>query len=206
MSYHAKKSSSQRSTGLIIVVAFHVLVIWGLFTALDHNAIKKAVEILKADVKEEEKPKDELPPPPPPEVKPPPPDFVPPPQLDFVPDAPANTNQIQNVQHTEKKAEAPVNQTKARVDPKKGLSRPEYPAASIRLGEEGVTGLNLYLNEDGKVTQATVASSSGSERLDDAAVKHAMRAWKFIPCMTGDKPMACWHQVNFRWKIEDAKK
>lgn len=206
MSYHAKKSGGQRSTGLIVVVLFHALLIWGLSVGLDRDTVKKAVEILKADVKQEEVKKEELPPPPPPEVKPPPPDFVPPPQLDFVPDAPAATTQIQNVQHTEKKAEAPPSQTRARVDPKKGLSRPEYPSASIRLGEEGSTGLNLYLNEEGKVTDAQIASSSGSERLDEAAVKHALRSWKFIPCMVGDKPVACWHQIKFTWKIEDAKK
>jgi protein TonB len=203
MSYHAKKSAGQRSTGLIIVVVFHVLLIWGLAAGLDRNVVKNAIEILKADVKEEEIKKEELPPPPPPDVKPPPPDFVPPPSLDFVPDAPAPAA-IQNVQKTERKVEAPVNQTKAKPGPK-GLSRPEYPAASIRLGEAGTTGLNLYIGEDGKVSDAQVSSSSGSERLDEAAKKHAIRSWKFVPCMVGDKPVACWHPIKFTWKIEDAK-
>jgi len=203
MSYHAKKSAGQRSTGLIIVVVFHALLIWGLAAGLHRDAIKNVVEILKADVKEEEVKKEELPPPPPPDIKPPPPDFVPPPSLDFVPDAPA-PQAIQNVQRTEKKVEAPVNQTKAKTGPK-GLSRPEYPSASIRLGEVGTTGLNLYVGEDGKVSDAQVSSSSGSERLDEAAKKHAIRSWKFIPCMVGDKPVACWHPIKFTWKIEDAK-
>lgn len=203
MSYHAKKSAGQRSTGLIIVVVFHVLLIWGLAAGLDRNVVKNAIEILKADVKEEEIKKEELPPPPPPDVKPPPPDFVPPPSLDFVPDTPAPAA-IQNVQKTERKVEAPVNQTKAKPGPK-GLSRPEYPAASIRLGEAGTTGLNLFIGEDGRVSDAQVSSSSGSERLDEAAKKHAIRSWKFVPCMVGDKPVACWHPIKFTWKIEDAK-
>ena len=38
MSYHAKKSAGQRSTGLIIVVVFHVLLIWGLAAGLDREA------------------------------------------------------------------------------------------------------------------------------------------------------------------------
>jgi len=206
MSYHAKKSTGDRTAGIVVVVLFHIVFLWGLAMGLDNPIKKKVEEILKADVKEDVKPPEELPPPPPPEVKPPPPDFVPPPQIDFVPDAPVAQNAIQAVQHTEKVAEKPTNQTKAKVDPKKGLSRPEYPAASIRLGEEGSTGLNLFLSEEGKVTEAQVASSSGSERLDEAAVKHALRSWKFIPCMSGDKPVACWHQIKFTWKIEDAKK
>ncbi|RYY01182.1 MAG: energy transducer TonB [Gammaproteobacteria bacterium] len=203
MSYHAKKSAGQRSTGLIIVVVFHVLLIWGLAAGLDREVIKNAIEIIKADVKEEKIEKEELPPPPPPDVKPPPPDFVPPPSLDFVPDAPAPAA-IVAVQKTEKKVEAPVNQSKAKVGPK-GLSKPEYPAASIRLGEAGTTGLNLYIGEDGKVSDAQVSSTSGSERLDEAAKKHAIRSWKFIPCMNGDKPVACWHAIKFTWRIEDAK-
>jgi periplasmic protein TonB len=203
MSYHAKKSAGQRSTGIIIVVVFHVLLIWGLAAGLDRQIVKNAIEILKADVKEEDKPKEELPPPPPPDLKPPPPDFVPPPSLDFVPDAPAPAA-IQNVQRTEKKIEAPVNQTKAKPAGK-GLSRPEYPSASIRLGEAGTTGLNLLIGVDGRVSDAQITSSSGSERLDQAAQKHAIRSWKFIPCMQGETPVACWLPIKFTWKIEDAK-
>lgn len=203
MSYHAKKSAGQRSTGLIVVVVFHALLIWGLAAGLHRDAVKNVVEILKADVKEEVVQKEELPPPPPPDVKPPPPDFVPPPSLDFVPDTPAPAAVVA-VQRETKKVEAPVNQTKAKVGPK-GLSKPEYPRESMRLGEAGTTGLNLLLGEDGKVTDAQISSSSGSERLDEAAKKHAIRSWKFVPCMTGDKPVSCWHPIRFTWKIEDAK-
>ena len=203
MSYHAKKSVGQRSTGIIIVVGFHVLLIMGLVAGLDRKYVKNVVEILKADVKEEEIKKDDLPPPPPPDIKPPPPDFVPPPSLDFVPDAPA-PQAIQNVQREVRKVEAPVNQTKAKVGGK-GLSRPEYPAASIRLGEVGTTGLNLLVGVDGRVSDAQITSSSGSERLDTAAQKHAIRSWKFVPCMTGETPVACWHPIRFTWRIEDAK-
>ncbi len=203
MSYHVKKSAGQRSTGIIIVVVFHALIIWGLAAGLDRKAIKHITEILKADVKEEEKKIEELPPPPPPDLKPPPIDFVPPPTLDFVPDTPA-PQAIQAVQSTAKKVEAPPTQTKASM-PKKGLSRPEYPSQSIRLGEFGTTGLNLLLDAEGKVQDAQISSSSGSERLDSAALKHAKRSWKFNPCMVGDKPVSCWHSVNFTWRLEDAE-
>ncbi len=203
MSYHAKKSAGQRSTGIIIVVVFHALLIWGLAVGLHRDAIKNVVEILKADVKDEEIKKEELPPPPPPDIKPPPPDFVPPPSLDFVPDAPAPAA-IVAVQRETKTVDKPVNQTKAKAGPK-GLSRPEYPPASVRLGEVGTTGLNLLVGVDGRVSDAQITSSSGSERLDTAAQKHAIRSWKFIPCMNGETPVACWHPIRFTWKIEDAK-
>jgi protein TonB len=123
--------------------------------------------------------------------------------LDFVPDAPA-PQAIQNVQREVKKVDAPVNQTKAKPAGK-GLTAPEYPQASIRLGETGSTGLNLYIGEDGKVADAQVSSSSGSERLDEAARKHSIRSWKFTPCMVGDKPVACWQPYKYTWKLQDAK-
>ncbi len=43
MSYHAKKSAGQRSTGIIIVVVFHALLIWGLAAGLHRYAIKNVV-------------------------------------------------------------------------------------------------------------------------------------------------------------------
>jgi len=204
MSYNAKKTTGERSTGFIVVVVFHALLFWGLANGLAQNAVKKLDQILETKVVEEEKPiEKEPPPPPPPETKLPPPDFVPPPSLDFVPDAPAPAA-IQNVQReVAKPIESPV--TKPRM-PKKGLSQPEYPSASIRLGEEGATTLQMYLDETGKVVQATVKESSGSERLDEAGVKWALRNWKFEPCLQGEKPVACWHSMKYVWKIQDAKK
>ena len=205
MSYHAKKSTGQKSFGFIFVVLFHIVLIWGFASGLAHRISDKIPEILKAEVVKEEQVIEKEPPPPPPDIKPPPPDFVPPPNLDFVPDAPVNNTAIVAVQKELPKA-APVPSALTKAKPAgKGLSRPEYPSASIRLGEEGVTGLNLYIGEDGKVVEAKVASTSGSERLDEAAVKHAQRSWKFVPCMQGDKPVPCWLPLNFRWKIEDAK-
>lgn len=203
MSYHAKKSAGQRTTGLIIVVAFHVLLIMGLVAGLDRKYVKNVVEILKADVKEDEIKKEELPPPPPPDIKPPPPDFVPPPQLDFVPDVVPQAA-IVAVQRETKTVDKPVNQTKA-SQTAKGLSRPEYPSASLRLGETGTTGLNLLIGVDGRVSDAQITSSSGSERLDIAAQKHAIRSWKFNPCKNGEVPVACWHPIKFTWRLEDAK-
>ncbi len=208
MSYHAQKSAGQRSFGLLFVIVFHIVLIYGLASGLAGDLSSKVAEVLQTKVVEETKIEDVVePPPPPPDTKIPPPDFVPPPSFDFVPDAPANSTAIQAVQHTAapKQVAEPTTMTKAKPGPK-GLSRPEYPPASTRLGEEGVVGLQLYIGADGKVADVKIASTSGFERLDEAAVKHAQRSWKFVPCMQGDKPVACWLPLNFRWKIEDAKK
>lgn len=204
MSYHANKSMGQRSFGLIFVVVFHIILIYGLASGLASDVSNKVAEVLQTKVVEEEKLEEIVePPPPPPDTKVPPPDHVPLPTLDFMPDAPAATAIKAVVREAPK-----VESTAAVTRPKpagKGLSQAEYPAASVRLGEEGVVGLSMNIAETGRVTEATITKSSGFERLDEAARKHAERAWKFIPCMQGDKPVACVHQMNVRMKIENAK-
>lgn len=206
MSYHAKQNAGQRSFGLAFVVIFHIIIIWAFASGLGARLGDKLPEILKVKQVEEQQQIEKVePPPPPPPDKAPPPENIPLPPIDFVIDAPAPQAQI-TVTH--KDAPAPVAQapmTKAKPDPKK-FSPPEYPPAAIRLAEEGVTGLNIYVLEDGKVGDIQIRQSSGSERLDEAVVKHGKRAWKFIPCMQGDKAVACWFQINYRWKLEDAKK
>jgi periplasmic protein TonB len=206
MSYHAQKSTGQRSFGLLFVIVFHILLIYGLASGLAGDISSKVAEVLETKVVEEEKPEEVVePPPPPPDTKIPPPDFVPPPQFDFVPDAPVNSTAIKAVQSTTAK---PVEQTAISrpKQTKKGLTNPDYPSASLRLGEEGVVGVNLYIGEDGRVIEAKLEKSSGFERLDEAVLKHVPRSWKFIPCMQGEKPVACWYPMNVRMKIEDAKK
>jgi protein TonB len=61
-------------------------------------------------------------------------------------------------------------------DRKPGFSfRPDtdsfYPPESRSLGEEGTSRLRLCFDDLGRVTEVTLAASSGSERLDAAAVQ-----------------------------------
>lgn len=198
MSYNANKTFSQRFSGIIFVVLFHVAVIYGLASGLGSDAMNLVKQQIDAKIIEEAPPPEtEAPPPPPPDFIPPPPDFVPPPDIDFAPDvAPTNANAI-----TVSRKPVEVKVTPPRP-PKKGLSRPPYPSASLRLSEEGAVGLALYLREDGKVVDGKIESSSGFERLDSAALKHAIRSWKFEPCTKENQPVACWHRIKFRFKID----
>jgi protein TonB len=54
---------------------------------------------------------------------------------------------------------------------------PVYPALARRMGEEGKVVLRVELGEDGRIAQATVATSSGSGRLDQAALA-AIKNWR----------------------------
>jgi protein TonB len=53
---------------------------------------------------------------------------------------------------------------------------PYYPLAAKRLNEQGKVVLRVELSEDGKVANATVKSSSGFARLDEAALT-AIKTW-----------------------------
>lgn len=199
MSYMAKKSLPERVGGITFVVLFHLVVIYGLAVGLGHDPMSLVKQQIDTKIIEEDTPpEEEAPPPPPPDFVPPPPDFVPPPDIDFAPDAPppANNNAI-----TVSKKPVEIAVSPART-PKKGLSRPPYPSASLRLGEEGAVVLLLYLDEAGKVRDGKIASTSGFERLDVAALKHAIRSWKLEPCMKGNQAVACWHKMSFRFKID----
>lgn len=59
-------------------------------------------------------------------------------------------------------------------------SPPAYPAMSRRLGEQGRVVLRVELDESGAVARATVDKSSGSQRLDEAALT-AVRQWRCRP-------------------------
>lgn len=202
MSYKAEKRFWERFGGVFFVAVFHVAVIYALAVGLNHDPMELLKQKIDAKVIEEvAPPPEEVPPPPPPDFVPPPPDFVPPPDIEFATEEapPQNANAI-----TVSRQPPPAQVTGART-PQKGLSRPPYPSSSQRLGEEGVVGLSLYLSADGKVHQGKIASSSGFERLDSAALKHAMKEWRFEPCLSGEKPVACWHRINFRFALKDAR-
>ncbi|MBS3934619.1 MAG: energy transducer TonB [Sulfuritalea sp.] len=57
---------------------------------------------------------------------------------------------------------------------------PRYPPLSRRLGEEGTVVLRVELDERGKVCAAGIATGSGFERLDEAALG-AVKTWRCTP-------------------------
>ncbi|WP_153116685.1 energy transducer TonB [Rhodocyclus tenuis] len=57
---------------------------------------------------------------------------------------------------------------------------PDYPVTSRRIGEQGRTVLRVELDSDGRVADVRIAVSSGSERLDNAAL-NALRRWRCQP-------------------------
>lgn len=77
---------------------------------------------------------------------------------------------------------------------------PVYPALSRRMGEEGKVMLRVFVEASGAASQLEIRTSSGSQRLDSAAIE-AVRRWKFAPAKQGDKFVAAWVLVPINFSL-----
>jgi protein TonB len=68
------------------------------------------------------------------------------------------------------------------------LSPPTYPSVSRRLGEEGKLVLRVELDEDGRVSAASIVESSNYIRLDEAALK-VVKTWRCNPALRNGEPV-----------------
>lgn len=79
---------------------------------------------------------------------------------------------------------------------------PVYPAMSRRLGEQGVVMLRILISESGVPESIQIESSSGSERLDKAALE-ATKKSRFNPYKRNNKPMKVSVIAPVRFSISD---
>jgi len=61
------------------------------------------------------------------------------------------------------------------------ITNDDYPAAAIRAGEQGTTAYRLTIGVDGRVSDCTITSSSGSTSLDAATVALLSRRARYTP-------------------------
>jgi len=78
---------------------------------------------------------------------------------------------------------------------------PAYPPVARRLGEQGRVVLRVLVSADGQADQVEVRTSSGSPRLDAAALETVQR-WTFVPARQGDRPLAAWVLVPISFRLE----
>jgi protein TonB len=204
-SIRAQQTSWFSTNRLVALAASTAIVMgfgWALSVGLAQTLIEKQFDVLKAEVVQEKLP-DKPPPPPPPEMKEPPPPFVPPPEITIETPAATNTTAIQTTQsHV---ASAPQVIYTANPTPRGSRRSCDdlYPSVSQRLGEEGITQLAFTVTADGDVTNPSVAKSSGSERLDAAAMDCIVR-WHWNPAKNAagqpvDKRIA----LNIKWQLKN---
>ena len=211
MSYaESQHQAGRKGLGLIFVVVLHLITAYALVTGL----ARKAVEVIRGPIEtkliEELKklpPPDKPPPPPRQKVDPPP--FVPPSEVAVV--APVTTAPAITVTQTVAPPPAPVEAPPAPpkpvqrvapvIDAAKNCRKPEYPAASKRLEEEGLVTMRFMIDESGRVIESRVETSSGYARLDEAA-RAALSQCQFKPGTADGKPERSWASLKYVWRLE----
>jgi protein TonB len=216
MAYAEEKMSTNRMVALGLVGLLHVGLGYAFVTGLALKAVKAIVNPIEAvNVKEEAPPPDEPPPPPPKDIDIPP--YVPPPEVSIVSEAAPTIT----VQQTQPQPEPPRFTPPApKAAPAPPLSPPtpatakgrgntfsddDFPDASRRAEEQGVTRVSYVIDSTGKVSNCTVTQSSGSPRLDDATCKIIMRRFRFNPATRDGQPVTETKSQPVRWQLKDAR-
>lgn len=89
--------------------------------------------------------------------------------------------------------------------PAPGNRPPVYPPEARRRRQSGTVLVHLLIEADGRVSKATITSSSGFPLLDRAALK-AVTSWRFSPATSGGIAIRCEADlpVEFVLRIEPA--
>ena len=119
------------------------------------------------------------------------------------PDAEAAAAEVQAA--SAQPTRAPVARAPERSEPPALIERsrvaPIYPRASRRAGEAGTVVLRLTVGVSGTVLATDVLSSSGFDRLDQAA-QAAVRQWRFSPGTRQGVPVELSIQVPIRFELQ----
>jgi protein TonB len=78
---------------------------------------------------------------------------------------------------------------------------PAYPVTARRMGQQGKVILRVLVNPAGTADKVELRTSSGFDRLDDAALD-AVRRWRFVPARQGDQPVTAWVLVPIVFTLE----
>jgi periplasmic protein TonB len=207
---------SRRGSFLILLIAFHVLLLWALKSGFAVKLVESIAAPIKAEIINEPEP--EEPPPPPPPVKtvemPPvsvPPVLVdiqipietPPIQIAVAPPQPAPTSPPVYGTPPGPPSTATVVTTKAVATYKPPIDD-YYPPTSVTLGEEGRPIVKVCWDVKGKVLSSDLETSSGKKRLDDAAAKYGKQI-KMRPGTVDGQPVAACATQAVVFTLKDSK-
>ncbi len=205
MAAYAHDSSffSRRAIVFFVIVGLHVFLAWMLASGLARRVVEVIAPPIQTDILDEIEKRDEPPPPPPPEFERPPVE-IPPPDVSIdipVESTTAITDVTTKPQPKSAPPPAPRNAVKA-----KALKFPStedyYPAASIRLEEQGNVTIKTCVAPTGKLADTpSVVTSSGSPRLDEAAIKLA-KAGRFQAGSVDGAPVTDCFNTRIRFELK----
>ena len=79
---------------------------------------------------------------------------------------------------------------------------PRYPPAALRLRESGRVLLSVMVSATGQPERVELARSSGSSRLDQAALE-TVRRWRFVPARQGERSVAAQVTVPLVFRLDE---
>ena len=199
---------TRRTVVLGAIVALHIAIIWVLATGLATRAIQMVAPPIQTSIVQQTKQTVKPPPPPPPqlqrqEVE------VPPPVVNINVPQESQTHAITVVKRVVRAAPAPAPE---RVTPLQAIARDfpstdeYYPDASRRLGEQGTALVKLCIGAGGKVVgDPSIERTSGSSRLDDAAVRYAKAtSGHFQPETRNGVPVTVCTALPIKFQLTDS--
>lgn len=184
---------SQRALFLVAIIIIHIGLIYLFESGLATRIIRSVEPPLETTIAQDVKQRDTPPPPPPPKMERPPVEIPPP---DVVINIPVESQSTAITNTTTKHVEAPppapprpVVRTAAELDIKHSPPTADYyPPTSVRMNETGTAVIRLCAAANGTVDGVpTVVKSSGSSRLDEAAVRWGQHV-RMKPATVDGKP------------------
>lgn len=215
MAYADKEMSSSRITAIVIVALLHALLGYALVTGLAYNVVKQMAKDLKTFNVEEPPPPEEEPPPPPEQTPQLPPPVVAPPPLVRMPSPapPVFTQPVPPPAPLPPQPAPPppppppprkVEAARAKANLGSYVSDADYPPAALRAEESGTTGFRLDVGTNGRVTNCTITSSSGSSSLDSATCRLMRSRARFTPARdTNGNPVTDSVSSRIKWVMPD---
>jgi protein TonB len=77
---------------------------------------------------------------------------------------------------------------------------PTYPPVSRRLHEQGTVLMRVRVSRQGAAEEVLIEHTSGSQRLDTAAMD-AVRRWRFVPAHRGNEAVEAWVLVPIEFEM-----
>jgi protein TonB len=201
-----QRLSSTRIIGVVLVVALHVALVYGLISGLAVRAVKQLPEELFAQVVSAPPPVPQPPPVAPSLVQPSVPTVAPP--LIRIEQSQASDRSISVYVGTPTPARAEPTSNAQAWAPPVGIERthtiPPYPFSARRLAQRGTVRLSLTVSPDGNVSDGSVIASSGSATLDDAALDWVKRHWRYRPAMKEGHAVAATVRADIIFDLRSA--
>ena len=173
---HNTQFFTRRTAVLAAIIVLHILIFWALEAGLASRVVQLVAPPIKTTIVRQVR--KHLPPPPPP-----PPQLVqqqvqvPPPMIQINVPPQAASHAITVTHHVVRAAPPPpavVHYTPLSPSSDFPATQDYYPQSSQRLGEQGTAVVEVCVGPNGRLSaQPRVITSSGSPRLDRAALRYA---------------------------------